>query len=460
MAAARRVFRIVLLGMMILGSSRMAQAANRFVAPKGTDTANDCLTSASPCRTIQRAVSDAASGDTIEIAKGHYAGPVTIFPSTGITLALSGGWSTDFGTRDVEHNKTAVKAGPQVGPTFGVLAGAGGVADVTFDGLTFIGGSAGAIAAVASDDGSVTLGVSDCSFHGNKSTVGYNGGALSVLALDASSIDLTVADSTFQSNKSVRSRFGGIGGPGGAITATAFQTSAVTVAVSRSRFLRNGTVALMGGGAIAAIAASSSTYNLTIDDSTFVGNTARGNGGAITVLSSTTGAVALTLTNDLLAGNNAKIGSGGGFYIDAFAGPATTLAITNCTVTDNIALDPGGGVVLNGTLSTVLTNAIIWGNQSRQTSIAGDDVTLSASTLDIDHSDIGQLFQNGGTVNDMGGNIDANPLLVNPPNDLHLRAASPCIDAGTCVGAPTTDFEGDSRPSGTSCDIGADEFIL
>jgi hypothetical protein len=80
-----------------------------------------------------------------------------------------------------------------------------------------------------------------------------------VLALDASSVDLTVADSTFQSNKSVRSRFGGIGGPGGAITATGFQTSAVTVAVSRSRFLRNGTVALTGGGAIAAIDGGSGT---------------------------------------------------------------------------------------------------------------------------------------------------------------------------------------------------------
>jgi len=36
---------------------------------------------------------------------------------------------------------------------------------------------------------------------------------------------------------------------------------------------------------------------------------------------------------------------------------------------------------------------------------------------------------------------------------------SPAIDAGTCTGAPPTDFDGDLRPTGTTCDIGADEFV-
>ena len=58
---------------------------------------------------------------------------------------------------------------------------------------------------------------------------------------------------------------------------------------------------------------------------------------------------------------------------------------------------------------------------------------------------------------DRGGNISANPLLVF--GDIHLSAGSSCIDAGTCTGAPPTDFEGDPRPSGAGCDIGADEFV-
>lgn len=42
-------------------------------------------------------------------------------------------------------------------------------------------------------------------------------------------------------------------------------------------------------------------------------------------------------------------------------------------------------------------------------------------------------------------------------NDGHLLVTSPAIDAGTCDGAPIDDFDGDSRPQGATCDIGADE---
>ena len=42
--------------------------------------------------------------------------------------------------------------------------------------------------------------------------------------------------------------------------------------------------------------------------------------------------------------------------------------------------------------------------------------------------------------------------------DGHLLASSPAIDAGVCTGAPTDDCDGDRRPQGAACDIGADEF--
>ncbi|MCA9428078.1 MAG: hypothetical protein KC994_23570, partial [Candidatus Omnitrophica bacterium] len=55
------------------------------------------------------------------------------------------------------------------------------------------------------------------------------------------------------------------------------------------------------------------------------------------------------------------------------------------------------------------------------------------------------------------GNIDADPLFVDPENgDFHLQAASPCIDAGTDTGL-TTDFDGNPRPIGRF-DMGAFEF--
>jgi len=42
--------------------------------------------------------------------------------------------------------------------------------------------------------------------------------------------------------------------------------------------------------------------------------------------------------------------------------------------------------------------------------------------------------------------------------DGHLSAGSPAVDAGVCTGAPADDFDGDHRPQGAACDIGADEF--
>ena len=50
-------------------------------------------------------------------------------------------------------------------------------------------------------------------------------------------------------------------------------------------------------------------------------------------------------------------------------------------------------------------------------------------------------------------------LFVNPAGfDFHLLSSSPAVDAGTSQSAPAFDFEGDSRPSGNTVDIGADEL--
>jgi len=76
--------------------------------------------------------------------------------------------------------------------------------------------------------------------------------------------------------------------------------------------------------------------------------------------------------------------------------------------------------------------------------------------VELDHSDVGDQ---SGPVTDLGGNISSDPLFVAAPANIHLSPASPCIDTGTCTGAPVTDFEGDSRPSGAGCDMGADEFV-
>jgi len=47
-----------------------------------------------------------------------------------------------------------------------------------------------------------------------------------------------------------------------------------------------------------------------------------------------------------------------------------------------------------------------------------------------------------------GTNI-ASVLFVNPSTpDLHLQASSPCIDTGSSLLAPITDYDGNIRPQG------------
>jgi hypothetical protein len=62
----------------------------------GNDSANNCRSSAAPCKTIAAAVSSASAGDTILIAQGNY-------PASNLTISknlfLSGGWTTNFATQ-------------------------------------------------------------------------------------------------------------------------------------------------------------------------------------------------------------------------------------------------------------------------------------------------------------------------------------------------------------------------
>jgi len=63
-------------------------AITRYVASSGNDT-GDCSSAASPCRTIQYAVNEASSGDTILVAQGMYtynqaADPCTFLYDPGI----------------------------------------------------------------------------------------------------------------------------------------------------------------------------------------------------------------------------------------------------------------------------------------------------------------------------------------------------------------------------------------
>ena len=100
---------IVLLSIAYLGvipaSSVNAGTATRYVAPAGNDIGN-CSSTVSPCRTLQHAANQAASGDTILVAQGNYTFDTTVsYPCPTWTsailcfinknLTILGGYSTN-----------------------------------------------------------------------------------------------------------------------------------------------------------------------------------------------------------------------------------------------------------------------------------------------------------------------------------------------------------------------------
>jgi len=167
--------------------------------------------------------------------------------------------------------------------------------------------------------------------------------------------------------------------------------------------------------------------NANISGCTISNNLTDGNGGGVYF-----GSSGNNISNCVVANNTAN--NGGGFYL---AGSSSS--IINCTVVNNESANPGGGICAFSSISATLINCIIWENTPDQT---------SGESLEIYHSDVQGGFSGM-------GNIDADPLLG---NDNHLKAGSPCIDAGTSeMDAPDTDIDGASRPQGSGHDIGADE---
>lgn len=129
------------------------------------------------------------------------------------------------------------------------------------------------------------------------------------------------------------------------------------------------------------------------------------------------------------------------------------LNLRNSTITGNEGDEEGAVVLFGGTLNA--SNTILFGNSLKSGSPvpgAAADLEAGSGQATLDHCDIGDV---SGAYVDGGGNLSVDPKL---DAQLELMAGSPMIDAGTCAGAPTIDFEGEPRPSGATCDIGAEEF--
>jgi hypothetical protein len=165
-----------------------------------------------------------------------------------------------------------------------------------------------------------------------------------------------------------------------------------------------------------------------------------------------------TVTNCIFSDNSATY-HGGGMYNLNWSSPT----VTNCNFSGNSASSCGGGMLSYNSSPAIINNIIVSNTASRGGGIYADD----ASYPIIDYNDV---WNNTGGDYDgcsAGPNdISQDPLFVHPAaDDYHLQPGSPCIDAGTNVGAPTEDIEGNPHPidgdgDGTATtDMGAYEYV-
>lgn len=148
---------------------------------------------------------------------------------------------------------------------------------------------------------------------------------------------------------------------------------------------------------------------------------------------------------------------GGGIYCKQ-----SKLAIGNCTFTRNTA-DWGGAIYCTSGSDLIVSNCILWGNIASK---GGTEITLRSadapSTVTISYSDVAggssAVYTGSGCLLNWGpNNVDVDPLLT---PDGHLRAGSPCIDAGGGINLTAESAEtAESLFHGDAIDIGCDEFV-
>ncbi len=209
------------------------------------------------------------------------------------------------------------------------------------------------------------------------------------------------------------------GNDDGAVACVGSQTSC-TIAAS---LIANNVTDSNGAGVYCADISS-----LTVVNTTIAGNQAGGEGGAIKCIA----ADRVMLGNCAITGNAAETGGALFFHLDC------AVTVANCTLAGNAAAN--GQAIACASFGPPnhleIVNSILWNS--------GDEVyNPSDSTIAMMYSDV-----TGGWPGI--GNIDADPLFVDPDNeDFHLSPGSPCIDAGCNWAVPpdTADLDEDGDTS-------------
>ncbi|HEY9607166.1 MAG TPA: choice-of-anchor D domain-containing protein [Allocoleopsis sp.] len=179
---------------------------------------------------------------------------------------------------------------------------------------------------------------------------------------------------------------------------------------------------------------------ITIDNSAIANNQAQTKGGGVYY----DGESPVNITNSTFSGNKAQDtgngGLGGAIYSNQWA---TGTTIVNTTLANNYA-GSEAGAIFQGNYPLAATNSIFANNSTGNPGTANQQTNVVLVG--------GNNLQSPGSGNNATANITiADPLLgalqtINGRLVHPLLPGSPAIDAGTSVGAPSTDEIGTARP--------------
>ncbi len=407
-----------------------------YVAPDGDD-GDDCLSTTTPCATINGAIGKAGSGDTIYVAVGTYTGGGDEVVLISKSVTLSGGWD---GTFAAQNSVSTIDGGDS---RRGITADSSVNALVErFVVQNGIDGNGGGI----SNGGTLT--VNNTIINDNMS---FNGGGGII-----NNGTLTLNNSTISDNTTSDGGAGGILNSGtlimyNSIVSGNTGTSGSGIINWGSLTLNNSTIsdntAIEWGGGIR------NSDTLTVNNSTISGNTSFNGGGGI--INEGDGTVVLNIGT--VSGNVA--GEGGGIY--NWSGSVT---LNNSTVSANKA-DAGGGIYHDSDYGAMtLRNSILADNTAGTSPDCGGSFTIDTSGYNLIGDTSGCNFAPGtGDLTNLSAKLGRLIGAAGAPKYHPLLTGSPAIDAGNPAGCTdnlgnplNTDQRGAARVG--RCDIGAYEY--
>jgi len=416
--------------------------------------------------TIQAGVDNATAGDEIWVQQGTYTLAATI--DIGKAISLYGGFTgseTSRAQRNYAANVTTVDGNNSVrcfmvyntitidgftitkGDTHSDSSDGAGIRNgksattvsgyLTLSNCILSNNSSGNSAGALFNDWG-TLTVNNCTFSSNTANNARAG------AIENYGSDMTITNCTFSGNTA--NNAGAVYYPNTAGTPSATANNVFTDCV----FRQNSALAATSDGGVT-ICDGNSTFTRCVFDR----NTANRYG---TVAFYGDNGFSHVFTNCVFTGNTAQYGAA--ICINGAKTLLGGLTAMNCTFAGNTLKTGGAGGAIytrRTSLATgatfAVTNCILWGN-------GGNAIDRSVATNPlptVSYTDIDQT----GYAGTISNSINQNPLFTDATNrDYSLQASSPCIDAGTSSGAPSTDIAGISRPVGSGYDMGAYEYPL